>query len=892
MTLPRATYRLQFREGTTFETAAGLAPYWRRLGISHLYASPVFTAAAGSTHGYDVADFNRLEPALGGEAGFRAMAAALQREGLGLILDFVPNHMSATPDNPWWRTLLEWGQEGPTADHFDIDWTADKLLQPTLGAPYAEVLEAGELAFDLDAPAGRLLLRYYETALPLSAAGTAQLLARSGDPRLQGLASPLASATPETVEPLRAELAEALAEEETLETFRGVLAELSGDRDLVHEVHESQAWRLAYWRAARDSLTYRRFFEITGLVGVRVEEPAVFDDVHRLLFRLVGEGLVQGVRLDHIDGLADPKGYLDRLAAALPDDCYLVVEKILEAGERLPAEWPVAGTTGYEFIAALAAGLCDEAGIAALGAAYEDFVGHPFELEAEIEQAKLQILTENLASELATLAAQAAELAQRQLATRDFGNDSLRRALVAMMAAFPVYRSYVDAEGAAPADRTLIEEVAARAKERADVEEPRTVDFLVSLLLLEVPEEDREEALRFVTRFQQTTGPIMAKALEDTVFYRDHRMIALNEVGGDPGLSVASAEAFHRAMGERLASQRHGLTATATHDTKRGEDARARLYALSEAPGLWAEAVSRWSMMNAPLRGQPGSSADPEPEIEWLLYQTLLGAWPARLTPDDAEGLTALAARVTTFLEKALREAKQRTRWTAPDEAYEAAARGFAEGLLDPDNRVFLKDFTTTAEPFIRAGVVNSLSQSLLKLTAPGVPDLYQGTEGWDLSLVDPDNRRPVDFGLLDDRLGTLAAQPLEALLADWQDGAVKQRVLAAGLAARAEQPAIFAEGDYRPLAASGIRADHIVAFARSHGKQAAVVVVPRRPFALLDKAAPTIPAETWGDTVVTLPRPLRRRPWRDALSGTSGEGEPALAQLLQPLPLALLLFD
>ncbi|SMF57397.1 maltooligosyl trehalose synthase [Tistlia consotensis] len=891
MTLPRATYRLQFREGMDFARAAALAPYWRQLGISHLYASPVFAAAAGSTHGYDVTDFNRIEPALGGEAGLRALAGALRREGLGLILDFVPNHMSATPDNPWWAELLEWGEASPTATFFDIDWAADKLLIPTLGAPYAEVLEAGELAFGLETATGRLLLRYHETALPLNPPSAATLLARSGDATLQGLASPLASALPESVEALRADLRRRLTEPGVPEAFRATLAALSQDRELVHAVHEAQVWRLVHWRAARDSLTYRRFFEITGLIGVRVEEPAVFDAVHGLLLRLVEEGLVQGLRLDHVDGLADPRSYLERLAAALPDGTYLVVEKILEDGETLPAAWPVAGTTGYEFIAALAAGLCDQAGLAALGEAYEAFVGRPLDLEDEVAAAKRQILTENLAAELATLVRQAAELAQRRLATRDFGEDSLRRAIIALVLAFPVYRSYVDEAGAGETDRRLIAGVAERAKQRPDVEEPRTVDFVVSLLLLEVEPEDSEDALRFTTRFQQTTGPIMAKALEDTVFYRQHRLIALNEVSGDPGLAEASAEAFHRAMLERRARQPHGLSATATHDTKRGEDARARLYALSEAPALWARAVGRWSTLNARLRSAVDEGPVPEPETEWLIYQTLLGAWPADLEPDDGAGLAALSDRITAFLEKALREAKLRTRWTAPDEPYEAAVRAFAEGLLDASEPTFLQDFVATTEPFRRAGAVNSLSQSLLKLTAPGIPDLYQGTEGWDLSLVDPDNRRPVAFGTLDARLEGLGERPLAELLADWRSGAIKQRVLQAGLAWRRARPQLFAEGDYGALRVVGAEADRVIAFARRHRDRAAVVVVPRRPLGLLHPELPAIPAAAWGDTAILLPEALQGRRFVDALSGAArqGAGSLPLRDLLDPLPLAAL---
>ena len=891
---PRATYRLQFREGMTFARAAEHAPYWRHLGVSHLYASPVFTAAAGSTHGYDAADFSAIDPALGGEEGFRAFRHALGDAGLGLILDFVPNHMSDATDNPWWHDVLEWGAESPFAGHFDIDWTSGPLLRPILGHPYAEALENGALAIDLDVDAARLRLRYFEHALPLTPPCYAGVLEQSDIAQLKALALPFATATPQTVREARARLQEALADLHTADAFSGMLAAWSEDKDFVHAIHEAQHWRLALWRAARDSLNYRRFFEITGLVGVRVEDPTVFDDVHALLLRLVEEGLVDGIRLDHIDGLADPAGYLDRLQTALPRTIPIYVEKILEPGENLPADWPVDGTTGYEFITAIAGGFTSERGLAAMGDAYDAFIGQPSDFEAEIAAAKLQIISENLAAELALLTRLAVALAGRQLATRDYGEDSLRRAIIAMIAAFPVYRTYVNAAGVPDADRDLIERVAERAKTAPDVEDPGTVDFVAAVLGLEVPAEDGADALGFIARFQQTTGPVMAKALEDTVFYRWHRLIALNEVGGDPAPATCGAATFHHAMHHRAATQPHGLSATATHDTKRGEDARARLYTLSEDPAGWAAAVSRWSAMNMSLRVDLDDGRAPEPNTEWMIYQALLGAWPLTLSPDDNAGIQALAARFAAFLEKALREAKDRTRWTATNARYEQAVLAFAAGLFG--SPPFLADFAANCGAYWRAGAVNSLSQLLVKLTGPGVPDIYQGTECWDFSLVDPDNRRMVAFDQIETALAGIVDASPSTLLAGWRAGRPKLRLMHAGLAARRVRPKLFAAGGYRALDVHGTRSDHLIAYLRTAGTDAAIVAVPRCPLAMLPPGEGIlIPADAWGDTAVTLPEDLSGTRFRDIVTGAAVSAEAGtlpVARLLGDFPVACLLSE
>ena len=908
---PIATYRLQFREGTTFDTAAATAPYLARLGISHLYASPVCTAIAGSTHGYDVCDHQALDPALGGADGFDRLSQALRAEGLGLILDIVPNHMAASPENPWWRDVLEWGEASRYADHFDIDWSAASVSLPILGAPYGEALAAGEFQLAWRADWGRLALSYHDHAFPLDPRTLGPLLERLGPP-VAGAAAAFAAAGPcgdgAVWQPVAgwAATGEAAAR----------LADAAADTELIHALHEAQSYRLMHWRAGRDSLTYRRFFEITGLVGVRVELAHVFDDVHRLPLRLIAEGRLDGLRVDHVDGLADPKGYLERLRAAVAAtgrEVPIYVEKILEPPEQLRADWPVAGTTGYEFIAALAGLLTSEAAGGALDEAYAGFLGETPDYAAEIARAKSLILSNNLAGELDTLIAQAQAIAAEDLTARDFGADTLRQSIAALMSALHVYRTYVDADGPSDEDRALLADAEAEANAKILPEEPAAVAFIVRLLCLDVPEEQRPAALAFAVRFQQTSGPLMAKALEDTLFYRYNRLIALNEVGGDPSRPPGGVAAFHAAMAERLATQPLGLTATATHDTKRGEDARARLTAISEAPAIWSAAVAHWAQLLGPLRREIDSGPAPGPALEWALYQALLGVWPLDLAADDGAGLEALAARFLPFVEKAMREAKLRTSWTAPDEAYEAAVLGFAACLFDGDREAFRRVFLATAEPFFVAGALNGLAQTLLKVAVPGVPDIYQGTERWDFALVDPDNRRPVDFAALDAaatalaadapgavaptaNAGSAAAPPTRettaALLAEWRDGRLKQFVLMQALALRRDRGSLFEAGDYVPLEADGTAAGHVVAFLRRRAEDAVLAVAPRLPLDLLGGTAiPMITPARWADTSLPLPPDLAGRTWRNAFTGADipADGEPLkVANLLAEFPVLL----
>lgn len=789
MTQPRATYRLQFRQGMTFSRAAALTPYWRSLGVSHLYASPIFTAVNGSTHGYDVTDITALDPVLGGEAGFLSLMAALKAEGLGLILDFVPNHMAASVENPWWCDVLRFGVQSRYARHFDIDWNSGPLTLPFLGKPFEEAVRDGALSIELveDGHA----LRYYDIAYPLNAKGSA-LVKRATDngASIDGLAN---------------------------------------DFDFLHQVHDTQYWRLADWRTGRYSLTYRRFFEITGLVGVRVEDAAVFEDVHAKLFELIGQGLIDGIRIDHIDGLADPSAYLRRLRDRVGAAFYIVVEKIREVGERFPPTWPVAGTTGYEFIADLGQLLTASKNVTVLDQAYRDFTGDRTAYETQVAEAKCEIVAHNLEAERRALTAYACAACGVAWPGERWQADALAPAVAAMAASVPVYRTYVDESGPNAVDRAQISNILRRARE-TEPGHGAALDALEKLLVLDVPDASRPAALAFVTRFQQTTGAVMAKAVEDTVFYRFNRLLALNEVGGDPSQFGGTVEAWHACMMRRQEETPLGLSATASHDTKRGEDARACLYTISEAPELWRSLVERWSrMIRAPAIDR---------QTQWLLFQALLGVWPLDGT-NSHEELATLAGRFACYAEKAVREAKRFTSWTNHNSEYETRVRHFARALFADDNAAFHLDFDQNTVPFIRAGAVNSLVQLLLKLTAPGVPDLYQGTEGWDFSLVDPDNRREPAFDTLAAAAAHAATLSPAEVMAAWNGPAPKMHILTRSLKARREAPDLFASGTYKPLSVTGPAHDHVVAFAREHGKRLAVTVVPRLVFRRVTESGP-----------------------------------------------------
>lgn len=896
MIIPTATYRLQFRNGMTFDRAAELAPYLARLGISHLYAAPIFKAEPGSTHGYDVVDNRVIDPDLGGDEGFDRMVEALRAEGIGIVLDFVPNHMSASTYNPYWRDVLEWGEASDCAQFFDIDWEAPKLLVPALGSSYGEALEAGQFRLSFDPRDGGLTFTYYELKLPLTPTSYAQVLMRADREDFAEWARRFAVATPQTSNELKLELAEAAKDEDTKQAIEMALRDVAADIEALHELHEMQVWRLTLWRAARETLTYRRFFEITDLVGIKEERPRVFEEMHERLFELIEAGKIDGLRLDHIDGLADPKAYFERLQKTVgeTDPFYIVIEKILGVDEDLRADWPVAGTTGYEFIRTLAEMLTDPHGADGMTHAYNDFLQEQVDYEALILEAKRMILIRNLAGELEHLKDMAGAIAVRGLKSRDFGNDTLRRAIIELAAALPVYRTYVDVSGAQDEDRAILAAAADKAKASRQVEDEQAIDFLRRILELDLESpEDQALALEFAVRFQQTTGPVMAKALEDTAFYRYNRLIALNEVGGEPDRFGAPLEDFHSAMAQRLRRQAAGLSTTSTHDTKRGEDARARLYSLSEMPEAWAAAVRRWTTLNADFRTSSDDQAMPEPEVEWLFYQALAGAWPADLAWDDQAGLTALADRMAPFMLKAVREAKTYTSWTAKDAEYEAAVEAFTRAALDPARAgPFLQNFVAMCGPIFLAGAVNSLSQTAIKLTAPGVPDIYQGSELWELSLVDPDNRRPIDYDQCRALQKALCDEVPSALLADWRSGAVKMMLLHAGLKLRADAQDLFTGGAYLPLRAEGVAAANILAYAGHFSGRAVVTVVPRTPLHLLSgESQPLVPWDRWGDTAVSMTPGLLGSDWHNIVTGEThgSQDHLSLGDLLRHFPVAIL---
>ncbi|MEG6510232.1 malto-oligosyltrehalose synthase [Methyloligella sp. 2.7D] len=898
-----ATYRLQFRQGIGFTRAAQLLPYLSRLGVSHLYASPIFRAVPGSTHGYDIADYNEIEPALGGREGLAGLIGALRREAMQLILDFVPNHMGASPFNRWWCDVLEWGAQSPHASTFDIDWRADKLLIPALPAPYGIVLERGDFGLDLDIENGGINFAVNGLKLPMHPPSYAGLLSSAGE-SFEDLTNRFAIATPETTKELKTELAARLEDEAQLKALQAALAKAANDRETIHALHEAQVWRLAYWRAARETLTYRRFFEVADLVGVRMEQPSVFEESHRLLLELVADGLADGIRLDHVDGLSDPLAYFKKLQEAIaerteePGPFPLLVEKILGEDESLREDWPVLGTTGYEFIRSLGALLTAPQGEAPMTEAYHAFTGAPLDYARLVLQTKRRIFVRNLAGELDVLTHLALRLADADLVTRDFGPDTLRRAIIELAAVLPVYRTYVDVEGPEPADEALIAKAVEDAKRSREVEDELAIDFIARIwrLALEDPAA-RAEALTFVTRLQQTTGPLMAKAVEDTLFYRYNRLIALNEVGGAPEIFASPVAAFHSAMKERERRQLSGLSTTSTHDTKRGEDARARLYALSEAAEDWADAVSRWAEINAHARKDGETVRAPTAEDEWLFYQSLAGAWPLKLDPTDTGAMAELAERMEAFMLKAIREAKVRTSWTDQDRPYEETIEHFVRTVLDPErSAAFLDDFAETHKPIAIAGALNSLTQTALKLTAPGVPDIYQGAELWDFSLVDPDNRRPVDFEAREAALLRNAEESTAALVGDWQTGAIKLRVLQRGLNLRREHAELFLEGEYRPLELAGKEKESALGYLRSTPSLAVLTVAPIRARKLIgDRTLPHVPPEAWGDTQVALPADWAGRSWRNILTGETIPDEGSglfLAELLASFPVALLVAE
>ena len=944
--IPRATYRVQLHAGMRFTDATAIVPYLDALGVSDFYASPCLQARSGSTHGYDVVDPGALNPEIGTEAEHAAFCAALAARAMGQLLDIVPNHMGVLEaDNAWWLDVLECGPASVHAETFDIDWNPpapelhDRVLVPVLGDHYGRVLEAGELALSFDADEGRFAVGYYGHRFPVDPQHYAEVLGAAGALPREGVA-PMDGAEVESLvqafarlparddahaearaarqrdkPALKRRLAGQVAQhawlrehvERCLAHYRGRVGEPQSF-DALDALVARQAWRLAYWRVAGDDVNYRRFFDIGTLAALRMDRPGVFDRTHALVLRWLREGKVQGLRIDHPDGLAYPQGYFERLqrehvrarrtgapgaawaadggspgdAGAPPRALYVVAEKILAEHEHLPPSWPVHGDTGYRFSNLVQGLFVDGRHEAAFDEIHAGITLRRESFDEVLDASKRLIMATSLAADLQILTSALVRIAVADRRTRDFTRNRLHAALLEVAAAFPVYRTYIGTDGPSEVDRRHVEWAVAAARRRSVGHDLNAIGYLRGVLLDEVPVADRALRRQFVKRWQQFTAPVMAKSMEDTAFYRFHRLASLNDVGGDPRRFGVSPAAFHAANATRCRFHPHGLLGSTTHDTKRSEDVRARLSVLSEVPHEWHAALQRWRALNRPRAERADTPV--RPGDEFLLYQTLVGVWP--LEPVDAAALGALRERVQAYMQKAVREAKEASSWIDPDAEYEAALARFVDQLLGVrEPNPFLTDFEAFVAPLARAGCANSLALVAFKLTAPGVPDLYQGTEVWNFSLVDPDNRRPVDFAALQRLLQSLPAQPPP----DVTDPRGKLHLTARVLDLRRRRPALFEHGDYRPLAAEGPAHEHVVAYARTHGEQACLVVGSRLPLAR-ERAG-----LDWRGTRLAIPEGLPRR-WRDVSTGATldvaqpgGASSPDVGACLAGRPVAVL---
>jgi (1->4)-alpha-D-glucan 1-alpha-D-glucosylmutase len=901
MNVPRATYRLQMRAGFGFTQAAAIAPYLAGLGVSHVYLSPIFKARPGSVHGYDIADHGQLNPELGTEADYASMIDAFRREELGRILDVVPNHMGVWgADNPLWLDVLEWGPQSQYAGWFDIDWPAQqgKLLAPVLGAQYGEELRRGKLRLKFECDGSFAIWAYDAHKLPICPLTYPDILGHE-DPALDRLADfflDLPQWRPQVAERARGlknELAQLsqvdagtrAALDSRIESFNKDWREL--DR-LIGE----QFWRVAFHRVAEDEINYRRFFNINDLAGLRVEVDAVFAHAHGRVFRMLESGEIDGLRIDHIDGLFDPKTYLEALRAGSARDFYLVVEKILASHESLRSDWPVEGTTGYDYANLALEVLVNSESEQAFSQTYRAFSGSDQDFETVARDCKLRIMDNEMASELNALGRRAARLAAQSPMTADLTRALLQRAIKQIIASFPVYRSYVDF-GSSPTedDRRDIAWALALARRRDPDVHPSAFDFLHNVLTGETEKPPTQElsrtaALRLAMALQQFSGPVMAKGVEDTAFYRFNRFVALNEVGGAPERFGVPISTFHKANAARAQNWPRGMLATSTHDTKRGEDNRARLAVLSEMPDEWRRNVEAWSRILRARRGDVEGAAPPDGADEYMLYQLLIGSWPAdMLEHPDAEHLEAYCARVHAAVEKSLREAKRRSSWAAPNAEYEEATLAFMREALRSEG--FLSTFFPFVQRVARLGVENSLAQTVGKLTAPGVPDIYQGCELWDVSLVDPDNRRPVDYARRETNVVDLSrcleapekrAALFRMLMKEWRDGRVKLATIALLLALRREEPQIFSAGDYQPIEIEGYQSDWAFGYVRVSGDRRLAVVIARYP------------AHREAEPEWTALAKLPEGRWFDLFRGCYATTGAPLRDWLNPLPFAVLL--
>ena len=979
--IPTATYRVQMHKGFTFNQAREIVPYLAKLGVSDLYTSPFFQASPGSTHGYDIVDHNHLNPEIGTPEEFDALVAELKRHGMGLVADFVPNHMGiADPTNQWWMDVLENGPSSLAAACFDIDWhplksgLENRVLLPVLGEQYGQVLENGELQLRFEA--GTFSLYYYETRFPINPRTYNRILsvaleelkaahpedttpdighlvtAASGDDplypfsELQSIMTQLDHMPPRTVTDRRQsgerarekEVAKARLEKlcaefpKVTQAIQHALTLFNGQPgdprsfDRLETLIGHQAYRLSYWRVAAEEINYRRFFDINQLAAIRVELPVVFAAVHNFLLKLLAEEKITGLRIDHPDGLYNPREYFGRLQEAvsrarqqtLPDDgrgVYLLAEKILSGHEELREDWPIHGTTGYDFTTHVTQLLVDDSSEQAFSETYQKFIGRFVHFPTLIYEKKRLTMRLSLANDVNVLGALLDKLSERDRRSRDFTLNALTSVVREVIACFPVYRTYME-HGRPPGaeDRSVVNRAIALAKRRNPGVESSIFDFLRDILLFRFPAEpgtpEAFEHEHFVLKFQQTTGPIMAKGLEDTAFYIYNRLVALNEVGGEPQRFGLSPAEFHATNAHNARRWPHTLLASSTHDTKRSADTRARIVALSELPDKWQASLSTWRELNARHKTTAEGENTPIPDAneEYLLYQILLGTWPVGAkgkdlqpttdVPDARSQFAALSeqehaeyvTRIQEYMTKAIKEAKVNSSWIQPNEEWDKGVRDFISALLARDGEnAFVTAFEPLAERVAQLGAINSLTQTVLKLTVPGVPDIYQGNETWDFSLVDPDNRRPVDYPRRAEGLAALDGAQPQDLLAHWPDGRVKLFVIRAILQHRKDRADLFREGGYRALKVSGKFADSAVAFVREHEDQAVAVIVPR-VVSRLGECPPM--GKCWEGTTLALESD-GDQPWRELFTGRKVHPEDGgnlrLAEVLADFPLAVL---
>ena len=952
--LPVSTYRLQFYKDFTFRDATAILPYLAKLGITHVYASPYLAARSGSTHGYDVIDHCRLNPELGTAADYDAFLAALKTNGLAHILDTVPNHVGVnTNDNTWWNDVLEHGPASRFAGYFDITWRSsarpelhDKVLIPTLGKPYGDALEAGELKLSFDADAGRFWLNYFDRRFPITP-GTYDVILCHRVTECGDAADELCSvgrAAAHLPHPWQADAAsieERHAESESIKArvatlaksdaarrhIEGVLTELNGTPgnpasfDTLDRLLDRQCFRLADWHVAFDEINYRRFFDVNDLAALSMDKPEVFEATHGLILPKLARGEIAGLRIDHPDGLFDPAGYLLRLqrhyllaiAETLYDGedwstvrkqvlerldaftgvgdgpdrwpLFVSVEKILAMDEPLIADWATHGTSGYDFLAMVNALFVDPAAEKTIDTLWRELTGDTQNYDGYAYANKKHMLDTTLASELHTLTHQLDRFAQRDRHSVDFTFRTLHAALREAIACFGVYRTYVTGANVTKTDRGHIDAAIDKAIKKAPRTPSIAFEFLRRVLTQQYADrqgaDDRQRQQFFAGKFQQLTSPVTAKGIEDTTFYQFTRFLSLNEVGGEPATFGVSPERFQSFLADRQQHWPFALSGSSTHDTKRSEDVRARLNVLSDIPDDWASTVRGWFDVNASLRQSTAGGASPAPYEELLIYQTLLGAWPLDRTSEPD-----FDTRIHDYLLKAIREAKLRTRWGEPDEAHEAAVKSFTTALLDPTaSPAFHKTFGPLVQKVTHFGLLNSLSQTLIKLVSPGVPDIYQGNELWDFSLVDPDNRRPVDYKRRRELLDGIDGVPAATLARDLSDGRAKLKVTAEALRLRRGHADLFARGEVRPITARGEKSGHVFGIQRTLGTQTLAAIIPLRPATLVGGPTGLPIGDVWGDTALEM---SPGRPWRNVLTGQPVDVAKA-ASVFADFPVALL---